>query len=202
MAEWFCEGLLRRMTARHDPLVERCLQARLATRAAYHWCRLWRDTALLLQPTFSVKAGMPCCPAALLPRCTCCHVHMQAAVFYVVPNVNPDGSYHGHLRTNAAGANLNREWEAPRLDYSPEVGQRPPSHRSDDAGHKKKPVAPAGHWADTQGGHTSAGWPQPAAFMPLLVGPQPALLPCRAGVPSAGQDGCHRRGCLPGCAWG
>jgi hypothetical protein len=55
---------------------------------------------------------------------------MQAAVFYVVPNVNPDGSYRGHLRTNGAGANLNREWQAPRLDYSPEVRQGPPSlHR-------------------------------------------------------------------------
>jgi len=28
----------------------------------------------------------------------------------VVPNVNPDGSFRGHLRTNASGANLNRCW--------------------------------------------------------------------------------------------
>jgi murein tripeptide amidase MpaA len=39
----------------------------------------------------------------------------------VVPNMNPDGSRRGHLRTNAAGANLNREWEAPTLERSPEV---------------------------------------------------------------------------------
>ena len=43
------------------------------------------------------------------------------AVVHVVPNMNPDGSARGHLRTNALGANLNREWANPRLDYSPEV---------------------------------------------------------------------------------
>lgn len=47
--------------------------------------------------------------------------------FFIIPNVNPDGSVRGHLRTNAAGANLNREWattgshEAPSLERSPEV---------------------------------------------------------------------------------
>lgn len=43
------------------------------------------------------------------------------ARFYVVPNMNPDGSIRGHLRNNAAGANLNREWETPTLERSPEV---------------------------------------------------------------------------------
>lgn len=43
------------------------------------------------------------------------------AVFYIVPNMNPDGAVHGNLRTNAAGANLNREWMAPSLATSPEV---------------------------------------------------------------------------------
>lgn len=43
------------------------------------------------------------------------------AVFHVVPNMNPDGSRRGHLRTNAAGVNLNREWAAPSLENSPEV---------------------------------------------------------------------------------
>jgi murein tripeptide amidase MpaA len=42
-------------------------------------------------------------------------------VFYVVPNMNPDGSVRGNLRTNAAGANLNREWMNPSLTNSPEV---------------------------------------------------------------------------------
>ena len=41
--------------------------------------------------------------------------------FHVVPNMNVDGSIRGHLRTNAAGANLNREWMEPSLEYSPEV---------------------------------------------------------------------------------
>ena len=35
--------------------------------------------------------------------------------------VFPDGSVLGHLRTNAKGANLNREWAAPAEDYAPEV---------------------------------------------------------------------------------
>ena len=38
-----------------------------------------------------------------------------------VPNMNPDGSYRGHLRTNAKGANLNREWKKPTQEYSPEA---------------------------------------------------------------------------------
>ena len=45
----------------------------------------------------------------------------QKARFYIVPNMNPDGSRRGHLRTNAAGVNLNREWHAPSLERSPEV---------------------------------------------------------------------------------
>jgi len=46
---------------------------------------------------------------------------LQRAVFYIVPNMNPDGSVRGNLRTNAAGANLNREWMTPTLERSPEV---------------------------------------------------------------------------------
>lgn len=46
---------------------------------------------------------------------------LSHAVFYVVPNMNPDGSVRGHLRTNAAGINLNREWATPSLEKSPEV---------------------------------------------------------------------------------
>ena len=45
----------------------------------------------------------------------------RKATFHVVPNMNPDGSVRGHLRTNAAGVNLNREWAAPSLERSPEV---------------------------------------------------------------------------------
>lgn len=46
---------------------------------------------------------------------------LQDNVFYIVPNVNPDGSARGHLRTNAVGTNLNREWQSPSLEKSPEV---------------------------------------------------------------------------------
>jgi murein tripeptide amidase MpaA len=46
---------------------------------------------------------------------------LQRAVFHVVPNMNPDGSVRGNLRTNAAGANLNREWMDPSMESSPEV---------------------------------------------------------------------------------
>lgn len=55
----------------------------------------------------------------------------KLCTFHIVPNMNPDGSVRGHLRTNATGANLNREWadselpsgiyRAPTLKRSPEV---------------------------------------------------------------------------------
>jgi len=45
----------------------------------------------------------------------------ERVVFHLVPNMNPDGSRRGHLRTNASGANLNREWSEPAMDRSPEV---------------------------------------------------------------------------------
>ncbi|MFC3533571.1 M14-type cytosolic carboxypeptidase [Vogesella facilis] len=46
---------------------------------------------------------------------------LDRATFYIVPNMNPDGSVLGNLRTNAAGANLNREWLTPSAETSPEV---------------------------------------------------------------------------------
>jgi murein tripeptide amidase MpaA len=48
-------------------------------------------------------------------------VLLQRCVFHVVPNMNPDGSVRGNLRTNGVGANLNREWLEPAMDRSPEV---------------------------------------------------------------------------------
>ena len=45
----------------------------------------------------------------------------KECTFRVVPNMNPDGSRRGHLRTNAAGVNLNREWHSPSAQKSPEV---------------------------------------------------------------------------------
>ena len=46
---------------------------------------------------------------------------LEKCTFHVVPNMNPDGSFRGHLRTNAAGINLNREWHEPSAEKSPEV---------------------------------------------------------------------------------
>ena len=45
----------------------------------------------------------------------------RLADVHVVPNMNPDGTSLGHLRTNALGVNLNREWAGPDIDRSPEV---------------------------------------------------------------------------------
>lgn len=70
MAEWFTEGLLRRLVDQQDPVAQEAL---------------------------------------------------KKAVFWVVPNMNPDGSWRGHLRVNAAGMNLNREWREPSMEESPEV---------------------------------------------------------------------------------
>ncbi|MCU4154389.1 hypothetical protein J1N10_00245 [Carboxylicivirga sp. A043] len=46
---------------------------------------------------------------------------LDKANFYLVPNMNVDGSILGNLRVNAKGANLNREWAEPSVEYSPEV---------------------------------------------------------------------------------
>ncbi len=45
----------------------------------------------------------------------------QKCRLHIVPNCNPDGSRRGHLRTNFAGINLNREWAEPTPEKSPEV---------------------------------------------------------------------------------
>jgi murein tripeptide amidase MpaA len=55
------------------------------------------------------------------PNDACSRTLLQKAVFYIIPNMNPDGSVRGHLRTNAAGVNLNREWLEPSMALSPEV---------------------------------------------------------------------------------
>ena len=46
---------------------------------------------------------------------------LSQATFHIVPNMNPDGSRRGHLRTNAKGVNLNREWDKATPENSPEV---------------------------------------------------------------------------------
>ena len=67
--------------------------------------------------------------------------------FHVVPNMNPDGSRRGHLRTNAVGVNLNREWHAPSAEKSPEVlcvrnamDQNPPDFAMDVHGDEAIPA--------------------------------------------------------------
>ena len=46
---------------------------------------------------------------------------LNKAVFYLVPNMNIDGSINGNLRANGAGLDLNREWQNPSPEKSPEV---------------------------------------------------------------------------------
>ncbi len=46
---------------------------------------------------------------------------MQSTDLILIPNINPDGSFMGNLRSNAMGANLNREWDKASRDFSPEV---------------------------------------------------------------------------------
>ncbi|MHA6494116.1 M14 family metallopeptidase [Pseudomonas borbori] len=46
---------------------------------------------------------------------------LEHAELYLVPNMNPDGAFRGHLRTNAAGKDLNRAWQAASEAESPEV---------------------------------------------------------------------------------
>lgn len=43
------------------------------------------------------------------------------AEIYLIANMNPDGTYRGHLRCNAAGVDLNRAWLEPCAERSPEV---------------------------------------------------------------------------------
>jgi murein tripeptide amidase MpaA len=46
---------------------------------------------------------------------------LQKAVFYIVPNMNPDGSIIGNHRTNQQGFNLNRHWHDASKELCPEV---------------------------------------------------------------------------------
>jgi len=48
-------------------------------------------------------------------------VLLDKATFYIVPNMNLDGSILGNQRFNSLGIDLNREWQKPSLEKSPEV---------------------------------------------------------------------------------
>lgn len=45
----------------------------------------------------------------------------EKATVFVIPCMNLDGSKRGHLRTNAAGTDLNRAWRNASMEASPEV---------------------------------------------------------------------------------
>ncbi|KAL7471873.1 hypothetical protein ACHAXS_012177 [Conticribra weissflogii] len=51
---------------------------------------------------------------------------LQSYRLRIVPNMCPDGSVLGHLRTNSVGANLNREWATVRPDYVAPSADRSP----------------------------------------------------------------------------
>lgn len=46
---------------------------------------------------------------------------LQAATVHIAPCMNLDGARRGHLRTNAAGTDLNRAWRNASMEKSPEV---------------------------------------------------------------------------------
>jgi murein tripeptide amidase MpaA len=46
---------------------------------------------------------------------------LSRAIVHVIPNMCPDGGVLGNLRANAAGVNLNRSWQEPSEEESPEV---------------------------------------------------------------------------------
>ncbi len=46
---------------------------------------------------------------------------LAQATLYLVPCMNPDGAFRGHLRTNAAGRDLNRAWQETSAQETPEV---------------------------------------------------------------------------------
>jgi murein tripeptide amidase MpaA len=46
---------------------------------------------------------------------------LEKATFFIVPNMNLDGSILGNQRHNSLGVDLNREWRNPSLQKSPEV---------------------------------------------------------------------------------
>ena len=46
---------------------------------------------------------------------------LAQADVHLVLNMNPDGAFNGHLRTNAHGQDLNRAWQQPSAELTPEV---------------------------------------------------------------------------------
>ncbi|WP_077341760.1 M14 family metallopeptidase [Pseudocolwellia agarivorans] len=48
------------------------------------------------------------------------HSILSKATLYIVPNMNPDGSIAGNIRTNGSGIDLNRSWNTPCAEKTPE----------------------------------------------------------------------------------
>jgi len=46
---------------------------------------------------------------------------LAKADLYLIPNMNPDGAFLGHLRTNFNGKDLNRAWQDASVELTPEV---------------------------------------------------------------------------------
>ena len=46
---------------------------------------------------------------------------LTRADLYLIPNMNPDGAFRGHLRTNFKGRDLNRAWQDANIEHTPEV---------------------------------------------------------------------------------
>lgn len=70
------------------------------------------------QAQWWIEGALDCLTDAADPVALALRRHCR---FHILPNCNPDGSARGHLRTNAAGTNLNREWNSPSAEKSPEV---------------------------------------------------------------------------------
>mmetsp|Transcript_28129 Transcript_28129/g.51425 ORF Transcript_28129/g.51425 Transcript_28129/m.51425 type:complete len:500 (+) Transcript_28129:66-1565(+) len=130
----------------HELLIARCAESPLACVRSLGHTLDGRDLDLITVGTGKTKAWctarqhpgesmaehwMDGLLARLLDPDDALAKHLRTlCTFYVVPNANPDGSIRGHLRTNACGANLNREWasspkhygnyKAPTMERSPE----------------------------------------------------------------------------------
>ena len=46
---------------------------------------------------------------------------LAVADLYLIAHMSPDGAFHGHLRTNAMGKDLNRAWQDSSAEFTPEV---------------------------------------------------------------------------------
>lgn len=68
----------------------------------------WMITVHPFTPSVATHLWRACMHTAHPPLPFTSSYLCQSCVFYTIPNMCPDGSARGHLRTNAAGFNLNR----------------------------------------------------------------------------------------------